>query len=158
MYYRQRRLHHACQRGKPPVGYPSRKGRRTELGAVSGAESSVKKRSEQRQKGRIVPFRVSDDEHAELTRLADRAGLTLGSYIRSRSLETPTTRTRRRPTVEVEAVKALLGQVGKVGGNLHQLLKRINFGDTPLTADLHATLAEIRQTAKLICDKLDGNT
>ncbi len=125
---------------------------------MNGAESSVKKRSEQRQKGRIVPFRVSDDEHAELTRLADRAGLSVGSYVRSRSLEKPTTRAIRRPVVEVEVLKGLLGQVGKIGSNLNQLAKGVNQGATPLAADIQTTLAEIRQTAKLICDKMDGNT
>lgn len=66
------------------------------------------KRSEIRQKGRVVPFRVSDAEYAELTQLADRAGLTLGSYIRSRSLEKPTTRARRRPPAEVQVLTGYL--------------------------------------------------
>ncbi len=145
-------------KGVAPCWIPQEGENRSEEGVMSGAETGAKKRSENRQKQERLTVRFSPTEREQLEALADREGLTLGSYIRSRSLETPTTRARRRPTLEVQAVKALLGQVGKVGGNLHQLLKRVNFGDTPLTADLHATLAEIRQTAKLICDKLDGNT
>lgn len=103
-------------------------------------------------------MRFTPVEREQLEALADRSGLTLGSYLRSRTLKQPTMRARRRPTVEVEAVKALLGQVSKIGGNLNQLAKGLNRGETPLATDLQETLAAIRQTAKLICDKLDGNT
>ena len=45
-------------------------------------EQAAGKRSEQRHKSRVVPFRVSPQEYATLTHLADREGLTVGSYIR----------------------------------------------------------------------------
>ncbi len=125
---------------------------------MSGAGQRATKRSESRKTQERLTVRFTPVEREQLEALADRSGLTLGSYLRSRTLEQPTMRARRRPTVEVEAVKALLGQVSKIGGNLNQLAKGLNRGETPLATDLQETLAAIRQTAKLICDKLDGNT
>lgn len=126
-------------------------------------QEEVKKRSEQRQKGRVVPFRVSPEEYATLTRLADRERLTVGSYIRRVSIEEPTkekptTRARRRPTIEVQTVSSLLGQLSKIGSNLNQIAKRANSGDRPLLSELHDTLAACRQLALTAKDVLDGNT
>lgn len=124
---------------------------------MTGAETGAKKRSENRERQTRLTVRFSPVEREAVEALANRSGLTLASYLRNRALEKPTTRARRRPTVEVEAVKALHGQVSKIGGNLNQLAKKANAG-TVLTDEILATLTEIRQTAKLICDKLDGNT
>lgn len=125
---------------------------------MTGAAQGIKKRSESRQKQERLTVRFTPTEREQLEALADRAGLTLGSYLRSRALETPTMRAIRRPTAAVEVLKGLLGQVGKIGGNLNQLAKGVNRGETPLATDLQQTLAAIRQTAKLICDKMDGRT
>lgn len=126
-------------------------------------EQAAGKRSEQRHKSRVVPFRVSPQEYATLTRLADRERLTVGSYIRWVSIEEPTkekptTRARRRPTIEVQAVSGLLGQLSKIGSNLNQIAKRANSGDRPLLSELHDTLAACRQLAMKAKDVLDGNT
>lgn len=125
---------------------------------MTGAAQGIKKRSESRQKQERLTVRFTPAEREQLEALADRAGLTLGSYLRSRALDTPTMRAIRRPTAAVEVLKRLLGQVGKIGGNLNQLAKGVNRGETPLATDLQETLAAIRQTAKLICDKMDGRT
>lgn len=125
---------------------------------MSGAEQGAKKRSEIRQKGRVVPFRVAPKEYADLIHLAERSGLTLGSYIRSRALEHPTTRAVRRPTIEVEALNALLREFSKQGTNLNQLAKKANAGNMPLLAEIRATFEANRQTVKLIWERLKGNT
>ena len=111
---------------------------------MSGAGQGARKRSENRQKGRVVPFRVSPEEYSELASLADRAGLTLGSYVRSRALETPTTRARRKPAIEQVAVSKLIGELGKVGNNLNQLAKKANAGNL-LTQEVLAALAVIHE-------------
>lgn len=130
---------------------------------MTGGAASARKRSEIRQKGRVVPFRVSPEEYATLTNLADREGLTVGSYIRWQSIEKPanekpTTRARRRPTIEVHTVSALLGQLSKIGSNLNQIAKRANSGDRPLLLELDETLAACRKVAERAKDLLDGNT
>lgn len=125
---------------------------------MSGAGQGVRKRSENRQKQGRLTVRLSPAERQEVETLADRAGLTLASYLRSRALETPTTRAVRRPTVEVEVMNALLREMSKQGSNLNQLAKKANAGNMPLLSEIRATFEVNRQTAKLIWDRLKGNT
>jgi hypothetical protein len=98
-----------------------------------------------RQKQRIVGFRVTADESAKLETAAANKGLTLGSYIRDSLLETPQTRTRRRPLVDVAALSRLLGELNRIGGNINQILKRVNFGETPIGAEFHEALGGHRE-------------
>ena len=125
---------------------------------MSGAEQNVKKRSETRQKQERLTVRFTPAEREQLEALADRAGLTLASYLRSRSLEKPTTRAVRRPTVEVEVMTALLREMSKQGSNLNQLAKKANAGNMPLLSEIRATFDANRQTAKAIWERLKGNT
>lgn len=112
---------------------------------MTGAEQGAKKRSESRQKQERLTVRFTPAERDELETLADRAGLTLGSYVRSRSLENPTTRAMRRPPVEVQALSTLQARLNKVGSNLNQIARGLNMGATPLIQDIQAALAEHRQ-------------
>ena len=113
--------------------------------------------SERRQKGRIVPFRVSATEYAELDALAEREGLTIGSYVRSRVLTVPTTRAIRRPVVEVELLRSYLNELHKIGSNINQTARRVNMGDTPLAADIQTTYAACREVARRVADLLTKN-
>ena len=113
--------------------------------------------SERRQKGRIVPFRVSAEEYAQLDTLAEREGLTIGSYIRSRTLTVPTTRAIRRPVVEVELLRRYLNELHKIGSNINQTARRVNMGDTPLAADIQTTYAACRDIARRVTDLLTRN-
>lgn len=125
---------------------------------MNGAGQGVRKRSENRQKQGRLTVRLSPAERQEVETLADRAGLTLASYLRSRALEKPTTRAVRRPTVEVEVMNALLREMSKQGSNLNQLAKKANAGNMPLLSEIRAAFEVNRQTAKLIWDRLKGNT
>ena len=113
--------------------------------------------SERRQKGRVVPFRVSAEEYAQLDALAEREGLTIGSYIRSRTLTVPTTRAIRRPMVEVELLRRYLNELHKIGSNINQTARRVNMGDTPLAADIQTTYAACRDIARRVTDLLTRN-
>ncbi|MEQ1864542.1 MAG: hypothetical protein ABL996_07795 [Micropepsaceae bacterium] len=96
-------------------------------------QRTVRRRgSEQRKKYRRFTVRLSPEERAELEAAAEREGLTLGSYVRARTLAAPLTRSRRRPSIEVQAVTRLQGEMNRVGSNIHQLVRRLNFGETPL--------------------------
>ena len=120
---------------------------------MSEAKTGGKKRSEHRQKGRVVPFRVSPEEYAHLKWLAERERLTLGSYVRDRALPKlpsgefapPTTRARRRPVVEQAVLSQLVAQIGKSGGLLNQIARRINQGEAVTQREIQAALAEHRQ-------------
>lgn len=122
------------------------------------AAGTVKKRSEARQKQERLTVRLSPSEREQLEALADRAGLTLGSYVRSRSLENPTTRARRRPVAPVQVLSGYLGQLGKLASNANQLARRVNRGETPLAEEITSTLSACRALAVTVKDLLDGNT
>jgi hypothetical protein len=86
------------------------------------------------------PVRLDATERAAIEEAADREGVTMGTYIRSRALAVPTTGTRRRAPVDVVALAKLLGTVNKMGGNLHQLVKHLNFGGFPIPEEMCAAL------------------
>lgn len=109
------------------------------------AETGAKKRSEARQKQERLTVRFTPAEREQLEALADRDGLTLGSYVRSRSLEEPTTRAVRRPTVAVQVLGGLLAQIGKIGSNLNQIARQLNQGATLPLSEIETALAEHRQ-------------
>jgi hypothetical protein len=118
------------------------------------AKRPGKSGSENRQKGRPVSVRMSPQEYATLEEAAGSAGLTIGSYIRSIVLAAPQTRQRRRPSVEVMAVTRLQGEMNKVGSNIHQILKRVNFGETPIAEEFHEALSGYRQVIAAILETL----
>jgi hypothetical protein len=110
--------------------------------------------TENRRKQRRVTFRLSPDEFEELNGLAEREGLTLASFARTRALTVTTTRTRRRPSVEVQAVTRLQGEMNRVGGNIHQILRRVNFGETPDGEALRDALKSYREVVAAIMTTL----
>lgn len=106
--------------------------------------------SEQRRKQRRMTFRLSPDEYAQLDASARDAGLTLGSFIRARTLGIAQTQPRRRPSVEAESLARLQAEMNRVGSNIHQILKRVNFGETPLAYEFQEALAGYREVIDAI--------
>ena len=117
---------------------------------VQSTKKAKSSGSEKRQRAGIVGIRVSAAERAELEEAAERAGLTLGSYIRECVLTTPKTRAVRRPAVEQKLLAQLLGQLGRAGGNIHQIVKHMNFGNGVVREDLRSALASFEQAAAAI--------
>lgn len=74
------------------------------------------------------PVRLSPEERAFIDAAAERAGLTTASYARETLLGAPPPRQVRRPPVERKELARLLGELGKIGGNLNQLAKATNQG------------------------------
>jgi hypothetical protein len=56
-------------------------------------------------------------------------------------VDAPRTRTRRRALVDVAALARLIGELNRIGGNINQILKRVNFGETPVAHEFHEALA-----------------
>ena len=110
--------------------------------------------SETRQRGSIISVRVSDTERAELENAAERAGLTLGSYFRQCALTAPKTRAVRRPPIEQKLLAQLLGQLGRVGGNIHQIVKGMNFGEGVMHDELRAALAAFEAASAAIMEAM----
>ena len=110
--------------------------------------------SENRARGGVVAFRVNEEERAELEQAAELAGLSLGSYVRQRVLTSPKTRAVRRPPIEQKLLAQLLGQLGKTGGNIHQILKHMNFGAGVMHNELRSALASFEEAAGAIMEAM----
>ena len=126
------------------TGNKKRSGRAQQSGGKSRSGSETRKRSG------IMGFRATDDERAKIEAAASRAGLTPGSYIRSRCLRKPTTRAVRRPPVETGQLAQLLGLMGAAGGDLQRIAKDLNAGEGTEDADIKAALRDFRETASAI--------
>jgi len=109
--------------------------------------------SETRRRSSIIGFRATDAERAEIEAAAERAGLTVSSYARATMLSAPQTRATRRPTIERQVLAQILAQLGRIGGNVHQIAKALNFRE-PVMADIPAVLAEVKAAGAAIMHAL----
>jgi hypothetical protein len=114
------------------------------------AYKKKKSGSEKRKRGPIVLFRVSEEERAKIQALAERAGLTVGSYVRSRALAKPTTRAVRRPPVETQQLAQLLGMLGAVGGAVQKITGEHGAAGGVDPAEAQAALESFREAAAAI--------
>ena len=114
--------------------------------------------SETRKRTSIVGFRATDAERGQIKRAALRAGLTEGSYVRSRALAKPTTRAVRRPPVETVLLSQLLGQLGSVAGTLRVVVERQRRDDPITVVELHAIQAAFQSAAAAIFQNLGRPT
>ena len=96
--------------------------------------------SEARQRQRRLTYRITEAEYAQVEAAACSAGLSLASYARQRTVEQVSTRSRRRASVDVLALAKALALVNKMGGNLHQLVRHLNFGGFPYPGEIAAAL------------------
>ena len=93
-------------------------------------------------------------ERVEVEEASRRAGLTVGSYARQQMLKAPPPRAVRRPPLERELIAHLLGQVGRVGGNLHQLVRHLNFGREPERREIGEVLGALEMLKREIMQAL----
>lgn len=118
------------------------------------AKRMRKRGSEQRRKQRVRTFRVTPEEDAELRAGAEGAGLSVGSYIRARVLTVQHTRQQRRPSVELQTIARLHAEMNRVGSNIHQILKRVNFGELVLAHEYREALNGYREVIDAILEAL----
>ncbi len=121
--------------------------------------------SETRKRGKAILVRLTEAERVEVEEASRKAGLTVGSYARQQMLEVTPPRSVRRPPIERELAAQLLGQVGRVGGNLHQLVRHLNFGRevdelrlAEVIVQLHALKREIMTALGRSERRRDGGT
>ncbi len=115
---------------------------------TGGAKPQRKKRSgsEKRQRDCIVKFRAKPEERAEMKANAAAAGLSLGSFLRNYAVTAPSTRTVRASLAPAVAELAhYKGQIGRIGGNLHQLLRLANRGEIVDVSGLAEAVRDARE-------------
>lgn len=100
-----------------------------------------------------VGFRANDEELAQIKAYADRAGLTVGSYVRSRALRTPTTPAVRRPSVQTAQLAQILGLIGIMGSDIQEIAKLLTGAETAKTdtrIEVTDTLSALREASTSI--------
>jgi hypothetical protein len=110
--------------------------------------------SENRKRGPKIDFRVTPDEFAQIKAAADRAGESVGSYVRSCSLKTPLRRAVRRPPVATAQLAQLLGMVGSTGGALQRIAQRVDSAESATIAEINAAMTDFREVASMILQTL----
>lgn len=103
-----------------------------------------------RQKQHVVTFRATSSELQMIESAALEQGLTRGSYIREMLLKSPETCKRRRPLADMAVLPRLLGELNRSGGNINQIARRINLGETPLAVELREVLEAQREAVAAI--------
>jgi hypothetical protein len=106
--------------------------------------------SETRQKQRRITFRVTAEEYAKLEASAVGANLSLASHVRETMLSAPKTRSRRRPLADVAELAKLHTALNRIGGNINQITRRVNFGETPVAGEFKEALAGLGRLLTLI--------
>jgi hypothetical protein len=112
--------------------------------------------SETRKRHPRVYSRVTDDERAVIERDAAAMGLSVGGYLRWLAIDNPKTRAVRKPLADVLVLGQIKGQVGRIGGNLHQLLKKANRGELPWTEEVVAAAKDVSDFLTLAAEILRG--
>ncbi|WAH66886.1 plasmid mobilization protein [Xanthomonas hortorum] len=107
-------------------------------------------RSNARQRTKQSLVRLSDEEYALLSERADASGVTLTDYIRSQALGAKPLRAQRRPSVDRAALAQLLGRIGVVGGNVNQIARKLNSGQSADYIDLMETMKEVREMRGMV--------
>ncbi|MBI3677357.1 MAG: plasmid mobilization relaxosome protein MobC [Proteobacteria bacterium] len=110
--------------------------------------------SEKRVRNRHLTVRLSPDERAAIDEAAERAGLMPGSYARNTLLGAPAPRQVRRPAVERRELARLLGELGKIGGNLNQLAKDKNSGVIVYEGEINAAYRAILEMRDAVLKSL----
>src|SRR5262249_15881000 len=77
---------------------------------------------------------------------ADRAGRTVGAFLREIALGNAGLRAQRRPPTDHVLLRQILGQLGKIGSNFNQIAHRLNAGDQPHFPQLKKTLKDRRES------------
>jgi len=112
---------------------------------MTHGDQTTRSGSEQRQRNPRVYSRVTADERRQIENDAAAYGMSVGGYLRWLAIERPETRTVRRPTADVRLLAQIKGQVGRLGGNIHQLLRLANRGEIPWNEDLVTAAREVRE-------------
>ena len=86
----------------------------------------------------MTPHELSLIEHD-----AAANGFTVASYLRWLAIDQPETRPVRRPLADVRILSQIKGEVGRLGGNLHQLLRLANRGELPDGQDISLAAREV---------------
>jgi hypothetical protein len=110
--------------------------------------------SEKRVRNAHLTIRLSAEERAAIDEAAERAGLMPGSFARQALLGGPVPRPVRKPPAERRELVRLLGELGKIGGNLNQIAKSLNTGVLVYESEIGAALRGLMELRDAILKAL----
>lgn len=110
--------------------------------------------TDKRQRASVIPVRCTREEHAAISSNADRAGLTRAAYLRAAALGDAGPRAKRRPPADHQALRQILGHLGKVGSNINQIARKLNAAERLEVPELRKALAAYLELRNLIFDAL----
>lgn len=115
-----------------------------------------KPKSEKRQRTETIYARVSKEEKAQFLARADKAGLAAAAFLRAAALKDPGPRAQRRVPADAQAMRQVLGHLGKTGSNLNQIARYLHTGGLPETVlpDIRDALSELARIRGLIYEAL----
>jgi hypothetical protein len=101
-----------------------------------------RKKSQKRQRSKQIKTPCTPDEYQAISAKADAAGMTRAAYSRTAMLGNAGPRSQRRMPADAEALREILGHLGRVGNNINQIAYRINKGDPCDLPELRQALAD----------------
>lgn len=115
--------------------------------------------SSTRRRTKFVIARLTDEEHAAITELADKRGLSAGAFVRETLLNVPPGRNVfRRPTAETKLLARVLAELGKIGSDIKQIAYHLNArrpGDV-MEGSIEAALHELMAWRGMLLRALGG--
>jgi hypothetical protein len=109
--------------------------------------SLARTESEARRHQQPITFYVPDAEAKELIAAAELSGRSLGSYIRSRLFAPPS---QTGGAIDEVSLTRLQREMERVSMDIHELLRWVKFGHSPLAEEFRAALSEYRRLAASI--------
>jgi hypothetical protein len=114
--------------------------------------------SANRQRTKQCLVRFTEEEFAEITDKADRAGRPAAAFLRAAALGSPGPRAQRRPPADHKALRQLLGECGRIGNNINQIARHLNTGGPINIPELREALTAYRVIRSAILRALGMDT
>src|SRR5580698_7297763 len=112
--------------------------------------------SEKRQRNKITPIRWAADEFNKVAAKADKAGLSLGAFVRAVSLGDAGPRARRSRPINDQILIKVIGLHGKYGNNLNQIAYKFNANaQDALASDFEGALKEWEEIRDLMFEAFE---
>lgn len=101
-------------------------------------------KSEARQRTDRLFVRLTPEEKAIFLGRADKAGLTAAAFLRAAALGNAGPRAQKRVPADAQALREMIGHLGKIGSNLNQIARYLHTGGSAevVLGDIRDVLAD----------------
>ena len=102
-----------------------------------------------RKRPHLIGVRLSDDEHATLSKYAEAVEITPAAYLRLQALDSPPPRASRKPSINRELTARLIAELGKIGSNVNQIARVLNTRGDVQSDQIEAALSDLHDIRAL---------